>query len=76
MPCFSASSAQALTYGEVEYLGFLQMLDFAYSFNNETNGITTRNTDEGDIFFDLGCGAGKALIAAALSGRKMNWPPG
>lgn len=45
----------ALTYGEAEYISFVKILEDA-------------GANHGDHFFDLGCGAGKALISAALSG--------
>lgn len=45
----------ALTYGEAEYISFVDILVAA-------------GANHGDHFFDLGCGAGKALIAAAISG--------
>ena len=46
---------QYLTYGEIEYLPFVQIL--------KDGGAM-----DGTIFYDLGSGAGKALVAAALSG--------
>eukprot|EP00607_Mallomonas_marina_P005451 CAMPEP_0182426556 /NCGR_PEP_ID=MMETSP1167-20130531/13041_1 /TAXON_ID=2988 /ORGANISM="Mallomonas Sp, Strain CCMP3275" /LENGTH=817 /DNA_ID=CAMNT_0024608059 /DNA_START=38 /DNA_END=2488 /DNA_ORIENTATION=+ len=46
---------QSLTYGEVEYLSFIDIL--------KRTGAC-----HGDVFYDLGCGAGKAVISAALSG--------
>ena len=50
----SLSDEQGLTYGEITYLGFLEMLKAA-------------GAADGQIFYDLGCGSGKALVAAALS---------
>lgn len=46
---------QALTYGEVEFLSFIEILRVA-------------GASHGDVFYDLGCGAGKAVVASALSG--------
>eukprot|EP01041_Mallomonas_annulata_P010897 gene10897-22748_t len=46
---------QALTYGEVEFLPFVNILRAA-------------GANSGDAFYDLGCGAGKAVVSAALSG--------
>ena len=45
---------QGFTYGEVEFPSFIEILRAA-------------NARDGQIFVDLGCGAGKALISAALS---------
>lgn len=42
-----------LTYGEIEFDSFCALLD-------------QMNVDENDIFYDLGCGTGKPVIAAAL----------
>jgi hypothetical protein len=44
---------QNLTYGEIEYWSFKDLLDYL-------------NPKIGDVFIDLGHGNGKALIAAAL----------
>lgn len=44
----------AFTYGEIEFPSFLQIL-------------RTAQATDGQIFVDLGCGAGKAVVAAALS---------
>ena len=46
---------QSLTYGEVEYVSFVQILVAA-------------EAKEDQIFYDLGCGAGKAIVTAAMSG--------
>lgn len=45
--------SSALTYGEVEFIPFLQVLGAA-------------KPQEGDVFYDLGSGTGKALLEAAL----------
>ncbi len=42
------------TYGEIELVHFLPLLKFA-------------SKKDGGVFWDLGCGTGKALVAAALS---------
>ena len=45
---------QCFTYGEIEFPSFLKIL-------------STAKATDGQIFVDLGCGAGKALVAASLS---------
>jgi len=54
------STDGAFTYGEVTYLGMLELL-----------GACGWGVDRGagGVFYDLGCGSGKAVIAAALSGN-------
>ena len=44
----------AFTYGEIVFDTFVPLLSMA-------------NPKAGDLFYDLGCGTGKPLIAAALS---------
>lgn len=46
-------SSKELTYGEVEFDSFNEILDSA-------------EPNKGDIFYDLGCGTGKAVYIAAL----------
>jgi len=43
------------TYGEVEFVHFIPLLNFACA-----------GMKPGGVFWDLGCGAGKAILAAAL----------
>ena len=43
-----------LTYGEISYLHFIPVLEVL-------------RPGKGDVFWDLGCGAGRALITAALN---------
>lgn len=50
------------TYGEVHFLHFLPILHFTVD-TIENQGKTK------PVLWDLGCGAGKVLITAALSGR-------
>lgn len=50
----SSREDTSFTYGEVEFLPFSELLVKA-------------GAKDGDVFYDLGCGAGKAIIAAALS---------
>ena len=52
-------TASQFTYGEIELVHFIALLK-------------TATTKPGGIFWDLGCGAGKALIAAALSYNKFS----
>jgi len=47
-------TALEFTYGEVEFVYFLSLLKLA-------------RKEEGGVFWDLGCGTGKALVSAALS---------
>ncbi|OGT53198.1 MAG: hypothetical protein A3E84_01030 [Gammaproteobacteria bacterium RIFCSPHIGHO2_12_FULL_42_13] len=44
----------AFIYGEVDFLSFITILDKA-------------QPQSGDVFYDLGCGAGKAIFTAALA---------
>lgn len=48
----------SLTYQEVEYVAFLELL-------REAGAV------DGQIFYDLGCGSGKGVVAAALSGIRF-----
>jgi hypothetical protein len=51
------SDDKSLTYGEVTFPSFIQILDFVNRM---------RSVEEAE-FVDLGCGTGKAIITAALS---------
>lgn len=53
----SATDDQGLTYGEVTYLGMVYLLEACGSTQIQHG-----------VFYDLGCGSGKAVIAAALNG--------
>ena len=61
---------QALTYGEITYVGFVKLLAFLQSLDGDGTGETHRkaNLSSRAVLYDLGCGSGKVLIAAALSG--------
>lgn len=52
------STDKSLTYGEIVHSSFVQILEFVRK---------VVNLPEGGTFVDLGCGTGKAVIAAALS---------
>lgn len=58
------------TYGEVGLLSFLRLLDRVMSLQEDfkQNGLQVNNTQAKNrgVFYDLGCGAGKALVLAAL----------
>ena len=47
---------EEFTYGEIEFLSFLAVLDTLQPLKNEK-------------FYDIGCGAGRALVAVTLA-----WP--
>eukprot|EP00435_Cladocopium_sp_Y103_P058758 s35_g20.t1 len=53
------------TYGEVGLLSFLRLLDRVMSLQEDfkQNGLQAKSRG---VFYDLGCGAGKALVLAAL----------
>ena len=53
-----AKEDASLTYGEIVHSSFLQLLDFT----RKAAHVPPRST-----FVDLGCGTGKAVVAAALS---------
>ena len=48
----------SLTYQEIDYVSFLELL-------KEAGAV------DGQIFYDLGCGSGKGVVAAALSGIRF-----
>lgn len=48
----------SLTYQEIDYVPFTELL-------RESGAV------DGQIFYDLGCGSGKAVVAAALSGIRF-----
>ena len=52
---------QSLTYGEIVPSSFLQILGFTAPPLTEEDATSSR------IFYDLGCGTGRAVICAALS---------
>lgn len=55
-------SDKSLTYGEVTFSSFLQILDFVMRLRPTADGV----------FVDLGCGTGKAVLTAALSEARFS----
>ena len=53
------------TYGEVGLLSFLRLLDHVKLIREKESGPEAGSTG---VFYDLGCGVGKALVLAALKG--------
>jgi hypothetical protein len=54
----------SLTYGEVVCASFLQILGYVATSKTYSDAVTDGNNR---IFYDLGCGTGRAVICAALS---------
>jgi trans-aconitate methyltransferase len=54
----------SLTYGEVVCASFLQILGYVATSKTCSDAVTEGNNR---IFYDLGCGTGRAVICAALS---------
>lgn len=54
----------SLTYGEVVCASFLQILSYVATSKTRIDAVTDGNNR---IFYDLGCGTGRAVICAALS---------
>jgi trans-aconitate methyltransferase len=54
----------SLTYGEVVCASFLQILGYVATLKTCSDAVTEGNNR---IFYDLGCGTGRAVICAALS---------
>jgi hypothetical protein len=55
---------KSLTYGEISYASFVQILDFCMHSLSISSSI-------GLVFVDLGCGTGKAVVTAALSNHNF-----
>ena len=58
-PSGDPAAAHALTYGEVTYFGMQSLLHAC--------GWGEGECKTGGVFYDLGCGSGKAVVAAALT---------
>ena len=56
----------SFTYGEVVSTSFMQILGFVANSNN-LNNFDAMDPACGRVFYDLGCGTGRAVICAALS---------
>jgi len=54
------------TYGEVNLLSFLRLLDRVQSYRDSAAGTAGDAVASGGTFFDLGCGAGKCVLLAAF----------
>ena len=58
-----STTDQSLTYGEVVPSSFLQILGYTASFSS----LDEPANDLTRVFYDLGCGTGRAVFCAALS---------
>ena len=73
----SAESNANFAYGEVDFHSFVELLQFTARIdaNKAIQNDSSSNhkkystqSSSGGTFVDLGCGSGKALVCAALSG--------